>query len=355
MRIIKLTRTSLLIKRHLAVIFDEQIMGDCMKLFFTELGRDIFQVSFTLFKLMIPVIVVVKILQELGAVEYLGMILGPVMHSVGLPESMGFVWATTMLTNIYGGMLVFFYTQQGEVLTVAQVTILSILMLLSHALPIEARIAQQAGVRLRVTLLLRVGGGLLLGVIMHHFYSFFNLLQEPMSLMWQPEIPEPGLLAWGISQVEGLIMIQIIIVILLTALKILKILGIESLMALLLRPVLRLVGIGREATTITIVGVTLGLSFGGGLLIKEVRAGHVAKRDIFASMSLLALCHSIIEDTLLVMVLGADLSGVLWARLLFTFVFIGVFTRVLSKCPDSFWRAHLVNKHVEPLEPVVRT
>jgi hypothetical protein len=39
-----------------------------MKLFFTELGRDIYQVSFTLFKLMIPVIIVVKILQELGAV-----------------------------------------------------------------------------------------------------------------------------------------------------------------------------------------------------------------------------------------------------------------------------------------------
>lgn len=109
-----------------------------MKLFICELGRDIYQVSFTLFKLMIPVIIVVKIFQEFGAVEYLGLVLGPIMYSVGLPESMGFVWATTMLTNIYGGMLVFFYTQQGEVLTVAQVTILSILMLLSHALPIEA-------------------------------------------------------------------------------------------------------------------------------------------------------------------------------------------------------------------------
>ncbi len=324
-------------------------MGGFMKLFFTELGRDIFQVSFTLFKLMIPVIIVVKIFEELGAVEYLGFMLSPVMHTVGLPESMGFVWATTMLTNIYGGMLVFFYVQQGEVLTIAQVTILSILMLQSHALPIEARIAQQAGVRLRVTLLLRVGGGLVLAFIMHHIYQFYDLLQEPMTLIWQPEMPEPGLLAWGVSQVESLIMIQVIIVILLTVLKLLKIAGIERLMALLLRPVLRLVGIGREATTITIVGVTLGLSFGGGLLIKEARAGHVAKRDIFASMSLLALCHSIIEDTLLVTVLGADLSGVLWARLLFTFVFIGVLTRVLNACPDSFWKTHLVNKHVEPL------
>ncbi len=325
-----------------------------MRAAFSELGRDIYQVSVTLFRLMIPVIIVVKILEELGAVEYLGLFLGPVMQSVGLPESMGLVWATTIVTNIYGGMLVFFYIQQTEVLTVAQVTVLSIMMLLAHAhaLPVEARIAQQAGVRLRVTLLLRIGGALLLGAILHHFYSFFGLLQEPVKLIWQPEMPAPGMLAWALSQLKSLLMIQVVIIVLLTTLKVLKVIGIEKMIGVMLRPVLRLIGIGREATTITIVGVTLGLSFGGGLLIKEARAGHVAQRDIFASMCLLAVCHSSIEDTLLVMGLGADLSGVLWGRLLFTFVLLAVFTRLLNHCPDAFWRSHLVNRHIKPLAPV---
>ncbi|SFG12162.1 hypothetical protein [Neptunomonas qingdaonensis] len=197
-----------------------------MRAAFSELGRDIYQVSVTLFRLMIPVIIVVKILEELGAVEYLGLFLGPVMQSVGLPESMGLVWATTIVTNIYGGMLVFFYIQHTEVLTVAQITVLSIMMLLAHALPVEARIAQQAGVRLRVTLLLRVGGALLLGVMLHHFYRFFDLLQEPVTLMWQPEMPEPGMLAWSLSQLKSLLMIQVVIIVLLAALKVLKVIGI---------------------------------------------------------------------------------------------------------------------------------
>lgn len=322
-----------------------------MRAAFSELCRDIYQVSVTLFRLMIPVIIVVKVLEELGAIEYLGLFLGPVMQGVGLPESMGLVWATTIVTNIYGGMLVFFYIQQTEVLTVAQITVLSIMMLLAHGLPVEARIAQQAGVRLRVTLLLRIGGALLLGAMLHHFYSFFELLQEPVKLMWQPEMPEPGMIAWSLSQLKSLLMIQVVIIVLLTALKVLKVIGIEKLIGIMLRPVLRLIGIGREATTITIVGVTLGLSFGGGLLIKEARAGHVPQRDIFASMCLLAVCHSIIEDTLLVMVLGADLSGVLWGRLLFTFVLLAVFTRLLNHCPEAFWRSHLVNRHIKPLAP----
>lgn len=318
-----------------------------MRTFFSELVKEIWEVSYPLFKLMIPTIIIVKVLEMLGFVDYLGLVLGPIMNWVGLPESMGLVWATTILTNIYAGMLLFFHAQQGEVLTVAQVTVVAILMLMAHGLPIEARIAQQAGMRLRVTLLLRIGSGLVLAWLMNQIYQHFNWLQTPNQMVWQPEVPEPGLLPWALGQLESLVMIQIIIVVLLTVLKILKVIGIEALMIMLLRPVLRILGIGREATTITIVGVTLGLAFGGGLLMKEARAGHVSRRDIFAAMSLLALCHSIIEDTILVLLLGADLSGVLWARLIFSFIVIAVMTRMIDRLSIPFWKRHLTNQHAE--------
>ncbi len=319
-----------------------------MKVFFSELSKEIWQVSYTLFRLMIPAIIVVKLLESFGLLEYLAMVLGPIMSWVGLPESMGLVWATTILTNLYAGMLVFFYAQQAETLTIAQVTVISLLMLFAHGLPVEARIAQQAGMRLRITLLLRVGGGLLIAWIMNKLYIHFDYLQEPNVLAWQPEIPTPGLMPWILNQIESLAMIQIIIILLLTSLKILKLVGIEKLMSWLLAPVLKILGIGHQATTITIVGITLGLGFGGGLLIQESKAGHVSKRDVFAAMSLLAICHSIIEDTLLVLLLGADLSGVLWARLFFSVVVISILTRVIDVLPEHIWQKHLINKHVQP-------
>ena len=34
-------------------------------------------------------------------------------------------------------------------------------------------------------------------------------------------------------------------------------------------------------STIAIVGVTLGLGFGGGLLIKDVETGEIPKEDVF--------------------------------------------------------------------------
>ncbi|OUR82064.1 hypothetical protein A9Q77_01950 [Marinomonas sp. 42_23_T18] len=318
-----------------------------MKTFFKELIQEIWDVSYTLFKLMIPTIIVVKILESLGFLDYFALVLGPIMGWVGLPESMGLVWATTILTNIYAGMLIFFYAQQAETMTVAQVTVICILMLFAHGLPVEARIAQQAGIRLRFTLLLRVGGGFLLAWIVNKLYLEFDYLQEVNQLAWQPEPAKTGLWNWVVGQVESLLMIQVIIAFLLTALKVLKIVGIEKLMAYLLSPLLKVLGISRQATTITIVGITLGLSFGGGLLINEARQGHVSKRDIFASMSLLALCHSMIEDTLLMLLLGADFGGVFWARIIFSLIVISLLTRIIDILPQRIWDKHLTNKHIQ--------
>ncbi|MCW8919963.1 MAG: hypothetical protein FHK82_17020 [Sedimenticola thiotaurini] len=311
---------------------------------FEELLKDIYQVVSTLFKIMIPALLLVKILEEIGGVEVIAWLLGPVMAWVGLPESMGLVWATTLLTNIYTGMIIFFNVAQTESLNVAQVTVIGTMMLIAHTLPIEARIAQKAGVRLGVTLLIRLSSALLLGFILHHLYAWGGWLQQPSQLLWSPGVVDSSITAWLLSQLKSLGMIVLIISALLTTLKLLRLLHIERLLHWLLQPVLRMLGIGPTATTITIVGFTLGLAFGGGLLIKEAQAGHVPYRDVFSAMTLLALCHSVIEDTLLILLLGADISGILWMRLLFGFLVVAFVSRLLSRSSEQFHRRFLVHE-----------
>ena len=66
--------------------------------FFIELGKEIFEVTLTLFKIMIPVIIVMKVVEEVGGIDLLSHCLSPLMSLVGLPSEMGIVWATTLLT-----------------------------------------------------------------------------------------------------------------------------------------------------------------------------------------------------------------------------------------------------------------
>lgn len=310
--------------------------------YFVDILNKSIDISLTLFKLMIPIIIVIKILQELGLVVVLSEWLSPVMAWVGLPGAMGLVWATTLVTNLYGGIVVYASLTGDVPMTVAQVTILSTMMLIAHALPIEGRIAQKAGVSLGLTLLMRLGMAILFGAIFSQIYLAGDWLQQPAVLLWTPEAVDNSLASWLFSQATNLALIFFIVFTLVLLLDVLKRLGIIDRITRLLRPVLHRLGIGPEAETITLVGLTLGISYGGAMLINEAQAGHIKPRDVLFSMSLLGLSHSLIEDTLLMMLIGADLSGILLGRVVFTLLIIFIMVRLVGRCPVSMVDRYLV-------------
>lgn len=315
-----------------------------------ELWREIYLITLTLFRLMIPVLIVVKILEEMGGIAWIGQWMSPLMSGFGLPESMGLVVATTMLVNIYGGLILFFQLAPQEAMSVAQVTVLGALMLMAHGLPIELHIVRRAGVRLGAAIVIRLGGALLLGMLLHHLYQWGGWLQQPVELIWIPPPVDASLSAWLLGQLESLLMVFGVIVLMLTALRLLRWMHIERLMIWLLQPILRLLGIGSQATSITIIGITLGLAFGGGLLIREADKGHIGRKDLFSALALLGLLHSIIEDTILILVMGADLSGILWARIIFALLVVAFLSRWFDRTGRSFQDRYLIHRVAQEQE-----
>ena len=298
--------------------------------------KEAFSVSAVLFRIMIPVIIVVKILQELGAVRFFGTVLGPVMGLAGLPGSMGLVWATAMITNLYGGIVVFLSLLPEYPLTVAQVTVLTTLIIVAHALPVELGIARKTGVRLRFLAPFRIGCAFLLGCMLNVIYSLGGWLQQPSSPAWEiPAETSASLGGWALGQLQNLGMIFLIILGLMLVMRILRFLGAADTLNRLLRPVLTSMGIGEAAATITVFGLVLGISYGGGLIIRSAESGEVRPRDIFFTLTLMSICHSLAEDTLLMMSLGASMTGVLVARVAFSWVVMYSLVRLVSGLSDS--------------------
>ncbi|CAK3245536.1 Nucleoside recognition protein [Vibrio crassostreae] len=310
--------------------------------FFKELLKEIFDVTSTLFRIMIPIIIVIKVVEELGGIMILSEWLSPIMESVGLPKEMGLVWATTILTNIYAGLIILISSDVP--LTVAQASVLGSMMLLAHSLPIEGAIAKKAGVSWLATLSVRVGGSLVLAWLLNLSYQYGDLLNYPATVLWQPEVSsDNSYIGWAIEQLKNFAVIFMVISALLLLLKVLKVLGIEKLMALLLRPFLRLLGISKDATNLTIIGITLGLSFGGGLLINEAKKGHIAARDVFTAIMLLNLLHSLIEDTLLILLIGANFYTIFWGRIVFSVLIVALISHAIKRvkptiCESYFYR-----------------
>ncbi len=71
---------------------------------FKSLPRDIYVVSWELFKVMIPTLLVVKLFDMAGGVEALAWAMGPAMQVIGLPDDASIVLTTIMLTNVYAAL-----------------------------------------------------------------------------------------------------------------------------------------------------------------------------------------------------------------------------------------------------------
>ena len=299
------------------------------------------RISLELYKIMIPIIIAVKILQDLGLIAWLALPLAPVMHLVGLPPEMGLVWATALVNNIYGSMIVFVSLAGQHDLSVAQVTVLGVMILVAHGLPVELQIVRKSGPKMGFQALLRVGGALLLGWMLSRIYAWGGWLQESSVVLLQPQAQSEDLLAWGLGQVWNLAMILVIITLLNVVMRVFTAIGLTGLCVRLLAPVLRLLGIGSEAGTLTIVGMVMGLSYGGGMIMHEAHSGKVPPKDIFSSLSLMGLSHSVFEDTMLMVVIGGHVSGLLWARIVFTLLVVALLVRAVAWLGDEFFYRRL--------------
>jgi len=302
--------------------------------------------SYELFKIMIPIIILIKVLQEMDLIVYMAWPLEPVMELVGLPAQMGLVWAATILNNIYTGLIVLTSLTTGNHLSMAQATILGVLMLIAHGLPVECAIARKTGARFLFQVVMRLLGALLFAWLLHGIFSVTGTMQAPAHMLFSPDKnTTPSLWSWTLSQLKNLLSIFCIITSLTALMRFLNAIGVIALINRVLRPLLRLIGIGPKASAITVIGLTMGLSYGGGLIIGESKSGSIDKKDIFYSLTFMGLCHSVIEDTLLTTLMGGQLAYLLWGRFLFSFLVMAVIVQVVRRLPEKIQNRYLwVNK-----------
>lgn len=277
---------------------------------------DTLHVSYDLFKVLVPLIILIKIFTVYGFIHYVAMPLEPLMRLTGLPPELGLAWATGLVINGYSGVLIFISLVPGlEPLTVAQTTTFAILLLMAHSLPMEGRIAQQCGISGMANSVIRLVMAIITAFLFSYFADVFNLFTEPSTMAFQPRVSPVGLSGWALNEARNLASIFCIIYVVMLGQRFLKYFRISDLLGYLLSPVLRLLGMGPAAATTVIVGFCMGLLYGSGIIIKEARSGALTQGEVFSAVTLMALSHALIEDTFLMMLIGASLWGILAMRL----------------------------------------
>ncbi len=300
-----------------------------MKSYLKNLARRSLGSFATLVKIMLPVMLVIRIGEEFGLSETLGTGLAPVMHLAGLPPEAGIVWATGMLTGLYGGIGAYIALFPQMELSITQGSILCAMMLFAHSIPLEQAIVRRAGASFLLTSFLRIGGALLYGAGVAWICGLSDALSAPLELDWLTAAEtDPGWGAWALSTAGSLASIFGIIVALFIGLDLLEKLGVMRRITAAIEPALRVIGLDTRLAPLTTIGLLLGLTYGGALIIQATKEQDFTPRAKFLALSLLSLSHSLIEDTALMLALGADIWIVLVGRVGFSLAVIAVLARI---------------------------
>lgn len=285
-------------------------------------------------KIMVPVMIGVQVAQHFGLVDALGLVLGPVMGLLNLPAEAGIVWATTLLMGIYGGLASLSTLSGTFELTAGQLSALAAMMLFAHNIPVEQSIVRRAGASFGITAGLRIGTAAVYGGIVAWVSQLTGWLSEPINLDWLrgadviSDAPAHGYWAWMQATAFSLLLTFVIILTLVVVLDIFNKLGITRRITTAITPALRFSGLDAQVAPVTTVGVLLGLSYGGALIIEESQRLQFSARTRFLALSWLSLSHSLIEDTILLLALGADIWVVLVGRVLVTLAIVAFLARL---------------------------
>lgn len=126
-------------------------------------SRKALVVTFDLAKVMVPVYIATTILRHSGILFHVSDLLQPVTSVVGLPGEASLALILGTLVNLYAAI----GAMAGIGLTPAQVTILSMMLLTCHSLPMETTVTQRLGLPVWVAIGLRASVALLVGFVLN--------------------------------------------------------------------------------------------------------------------------------------------------------------------------------------------
>ncbi|MEI5663322.1 nucleoside recognition domain-containing protein [Bosea sp. CCNWLW174] len=284
---------------------------------------------------MVPIAIATQALAEFGVIKAVSPWLAPAMQLFGLPSELALAWLTGLLVGMWGGVVVLFTLVPTLALSSADMTVFSALLLLAHAIPVEQRIVARAGPNFWATSIIRIAGAMAFAALLHQLFAATGWLSQPMAPVWTPAAGEGGWLGFSYGLAKTLVVMLAVLLVLTWVMELLRAAGILDVLYRALAPLFRLVGLKPEALPFTTVGLLLGISYGSGLMLAEVRRQPIEPRQIFIASVFMGFAHSLIEDTLIMVALGADIASILAGRLIFAIAATAAIAFVLDRFSDA--------------------
>lgn len=291
-------------------------------------------------KITVPVSFCVLLLKLTGWLPLIATVFEPLFAMFGMPGEAALVFVTACLVNIYAAIAVI----ETLGLSGHTVTILALMCLICHNLPVEGAVQKKTGTPLWHVLMIRLGcsfaGALLLFWLLPHQPMAGELVQQPAAPLVAVGMGV-ALKEWFVTISLLCIKIMVLITLLMILQRILDVFGIIQWLSRLLKYPLMVLGVPHQAAFLWIVANTLGLAYGAGVLIDHVSQGRLSQKHADLLNYHIAVSHSLLEDTLLFVAIGVSAGWITIPRVILAAAV--VWLKRLLDCAKGGSTPHPVN------------
>ncbi|MDA0117515.1 hypothetical protein [Vibrio sp. T11.5] len=265
-----------------------------------EIFKQSLQVSLVIAKLVIPFSILSEILQFYGVTEYTSFIFEPITQLLNLRQEVAIAFAASFFLNIYAGIAV----AAGLSLTPYEWTIVGTFIAICHSIPLESAVLKKVGFPINVHWISR----LLLGIVGAWFASIIT-----------PETLSSGVFHQEIKSVQYNGFIDLLknagINAAILCIKICVLVSALICMFELIKKSKTYNAYLKKHTYMSslFVGGLLGVTYGAGILLKDINS--VKNEHKVYLLTFLMLAHGLIEETLIFLMFGSDVTVILAIRM----------------------------------------
>lgn len=267
---------------------------------------------------MLPISLIVRLLQYYGVIEWMAQYLNPAFQYLGLPGASAIAFLTAASVTTYAGLAVMLSME----LTLRQATILAVMALICHALPLESAVVKKVGSNPYKMAVLRIVGAFVaaiyLNIVLPEMSTPFagSGVVEQVASVWV--VVEQ----WAWSSVKMSLMIYALIYALMVIQRVLDDYGIMYMLIRPLRPFMRFFGLPENSAYLWLVGNVLGISYGSAMMLDLEESGKITREEANEVNYHLIMNHSMLEDTLVFATSGVSAFWILSTRMLFALLLV---------------------------------
>ncbi len=270
-----------------------------------------------LLKLTIPVSFAVFLLDFFGILNVIAAWVAPLFKLIGLSGQASIVLITSFFTNIYSVIAVMTTLGIGH----REGTILAVMCLISHALIVETAIQKKTGSTPWRMVAIRLSASFIAAWMLNLILPL-EAISESVNIVRLAGDFSPALKIWLSDMLVTTIKIIILVNLLLIIQKILNEFGLIKWILMPFTPLLKVMGLPSSTGFLWVVANTLGLGYGGVIMISETEDGKLSREDADLLNHNIAISHSQLEDPLLFVAVGFHLGILIWPRILLAIVFV---------------------------------